>query len=83
MEQADSLSRQPDQQIGVERDNEDRVLVKKEWLEVRAMQVAEIVIEGIDFLEKIRKLEAKDDEMIKAVEEMKQAGVKMLRDKEW
>jgi len=67
----------------VERDNEDRVLVKKEWLEVRAMQVAEIVIEGIDFLEKIRKLEAKDDEMIKAVEEMKQAGVKMLRDKEW
>jgi len=67
----------------VERDNEDRVLVKKEWLEVRAMQVAEIVIEGIDLLEKIRKLEAKDDEMIKAVEEMKQAGVKMLRDKEW
>ena len=67
----------------MERDNEDRVLVKKEWLEVRAMQVAEIVIEGIDFLEKIRKLEAKDDEMIKAVEEMKQAGVKMLRDKEW
>ena len=59
------------------------MLVKKEWLEVRAMQVAEIVIEGIDFLEKIRKLEAKDDEMIKAVEEMKQAGVKMLRDKEW
>ena len=57
--------------------------MKKEWLEVRAMQVAEIVIEGIDFLEKIRKLEAKDDEMIKAVEEMKQAGVKMLRDKEW
>jgi len=67
----------------VERDNEDRVLVKKEWLEVRAMQVAEIVIEGIDLLEKIRKLEAKDDEMIKAVEEMKQAEVKMLRDKEW
>ena len=67
----------------MERDNEDRVLVKKEWLEVRAMQVAEIVIEGIDFLEKIRKLEAKDDEMIKAVEEMKQAEVKMLRDKEW
>ena len=57
--------------------------MKKEWLEVRAMQVAEIVIEGIDFLEKIRKLEAKDDEMIKAVEEMKQAEVKMLRDKEW
>ena len=25
----------------------------------------------------------KDDEVVKAVEEIKQAGVKMLRDKEW
>jgi len=47
------------------------------------VQVAEVIIEGVDLLEKIRKLEAKDDEVIKAVEEMKQAGVKMLRDKEW
>jgi len=30
-------------------------LVKKEWLEVRVMQVAEIVIEGVDLLEKIKK----------------------------
>jgi len=41
--------------------------------------VAEVIIEGVDLLEKIRKLEAKDDEVIKMVEEMKQAGVKMLR----
>jgi len=47
------------------------------------MQVAEIVIKGIDFLEKIRKSEAKDDEVIKAVEEIKQTEVKILRDKEW
>ena len=40
-------------------------------------------MEGIDILEKIRKSEAKDDEVIKAVEEMKKAGVKTLRDKEW
>jgi len=33
--------------------------------------VAEIVIEEIDLLEKIRKSEAKDDEVIKVVEEMK------------
>jgi len=31
-------------------------------------------------LEKIRKSEAKNDEVIKVVEEMKKAGVKMLRD---
>jgi len=28
-------------------------------------------------------LRVKDDEVVKAVKEMKQAGVKMLRDKEW
>ena len=40
-------------------------------------------MEGINILNKIRKSEARDDEVIKAVEEMKKAGVKMLRDKEW
>ena len=76
-------SRHLDWQIEVERDNENRVLVKREWLEVRATQVAEIIIEGVDLLEKIKKLDAKDNEMIKVVEEMKQAEVKMLRDEEW
>jgi len=47
------------------------------------MQVVEVIIDGIDLLEKIRGSEAKDDEVVKAVEEMKQAGIKMLRDKEW
>ena len=37
----------------------------------------------MDLLEKIRGSEAKDDEVIKAVEEMKWAEEKMLRDKEW
>ena len=37
----------------------------------------------IEKIEKIQKLEARDDEMIKAVEEMKKAGVKVLRNKEW
>ena len=55
----------------MERDNEDRVLVKKKWLEVRAMQVTEVVIEEVDLLEKIRKSEAKDNKVIKAVEKMK------------
>ena len=43
--------------------------------------MAEVVIKRIDLLEKIRKSEAKDDKIIKAIEEIKQAGVKMLRDK--
>ena len=37
----------------------------------------------MDLLDKVRKCEAKDNEVIKAVEEMKRAGVKMLRDEEW
>jgi len=66
----------------VERDNEDRVLVKKEWLEVRTVQVVEVVFKEVNLLEKIRKSEVKDDKVVKAVEEIKQAKVKMLRDKE-
>ena len=77
MERVDNLSRYLDWQMGVERDNEDRVLVKKEQLEIKAIQVAEVVIKRIDLLEKIRKSEAKDDKIIKAVKEIKQAGVKM------
>ena len=58
-------------------------MIKKEWMEVRAMQVEEVIIEGVDLIEKIKKSEAKDDKVIKAVEEMKRAGVKVLRDEEW
>ena len=67
----------------VERDNEEQTLVKKEWLEARMVQVLEVVIDGVDILDKIRKSEAKDDEVVKVVEKMKRAGVKVLRDEEW
>jgi len=42
-----------------------------------------MVIKGVDLLEKIRKSEAKDNEVVKMVEEIKQAGIKMLRDEKW
>jgi len=83
MGRANSLSRRLDWQKGVERDNKNKTLLKKEWLEVRATQVAEVIVDEVDLLEKIRGSEAKDDEIVKAVEEMKQTGVKMLRDEEW
>jgi len=34
-------------------------------------------------LRKLKKSEAKNDEVIKVVEEMKKAGVKVLRNEEW
>jgi len=36
----------------------------------------------VDLLEEVRKLKVKDDEIIKTVEEMKRAEVKILRDEE-
>jgi len=57
-------------------------LVKKEWLKMKKVRVAEVIIEGVDLLDKVRKCEAKDNEAVKAVEKMKWAGVKMLRDEE-
>jgi len=52
-------------------------------LEVRKIEKVEVIVEGMDLLEKVKQLKVKDDEVIKAVEEMKQAGVKILRDEEW
>jgi len=57
------------------------VLLKPEW--VKDIWIGEVIVEGVDILERIRKSEARDDEVVKAVEEMKKAGVKILRDKEW
>ena len=66
----------------MEKDNEDQRLVKPEWLEVRKMETVEIIVDGVDLLEEVRKSKVKDNEVVKAVEEMKRAGVKMLRDEE-
>jgi len=57
-------------------------LVKSEWLEVRKTKRIKVIIERIDLLEKVRKSKVKDNKIVKIVEEMKQAGVKILRDKE-
>ena len=83
MGKADSLSRRPDWEVGVERDNEDETLVKKEWLENRRTEKVEVIVERVDLLEKIKQSRVRDDKVVKVVEEIKQAGVKVLRDKEW
>jgi len=57
-------------------------LVKREWLKARAVKISEVVIDRVDILDKIRRSKAKDNEVIKVVEEMKWAGVKVLRDEE-
>ena len=76
---ADSLSRRLDWEVGIEKDNKNKTLVKPEWLEVRKTETVEIIIDGVDLLEEVRRSKIKDDEVVKVVEEMKRAGVKMLR----
>ena len=71
MKKADSLSRRPDWEIGVERDNEDETLVKLEWLEVRKTKKVKVIVEGMDLLKKVKQLKVKDDKIIKAVEKIK------------
>jgi len=52
-------------------------------LEVRKTEKVEIIVKGIDLLEKVRQSKVKDNEVVRAVEEIKQAGVKMLQDEKW
>jgi len=85
MGRADSLNRRADCVEGIERDNENQIMLKKEWLEIRVMEKGQLLIEGAEekIIKKIKKSEAKNNEVIKAVEEIKKAGVKVLRNKEW
>ena len=81
MGRVDSLSRRVDWAEGVERDNENQIMLKEKWLEVRAM---EQLIEGPEeeIVKRIKETRDKDEKVIKVVEEIKKAGVKMLRDEE-
>jgi len=74
----DGLSRRPDWQERVERDNEDQKLIKPEWV-----REAETLVEEGDLKERIKRVQEDDEKVVKAVEELKKAGIKMLKDEEW
>jgi len=78
MGKADGLNRRPDWQEGVEKDNEDQTLIKPEWV-----RGAETIVEERNLRERIKTAQRGDKKMVKAVEELKKAGVKTLRDEEW
>ena len=81
MGKVDGLSRRLDWKVGVEKNNENQIVVKEGWL--RSMQ--EVVIEGpeVVILEKIKKARSKNEDIVKIVEKMKRAGVKELQRNEW
>jgi len=76
MEKVDGLSRRLDWKIGVDKDNENQVIIKDNWI----CNLQEVVIEGseVDIIEKIKKARSKDEDVVRVVEEMKKVGVKEL-----
>jgi len=74
----DRLSRRSDWKVGVERDNENQVFIKDNWI----CSLQEVVIEGpeVELLEKIKKARNKDEDVVRVVEEMKKTKVKEIRE---
>ena len=81
MGKADELSRRADQKVEVDKDNENQVFIKDNWIR----SIYEVVVEGpeVNLVEKIKKTRSRDEDVIRVVEEMKKAGVKELREDEW
>jgi len=78
MGKADGLSGRLDWQEGVERDNQDQTLIKLEWI-----RGAETIVKEGNLRDRIKAAQKGDEKVVKAVEELKKAGVKTLRDEEW
>ena len=81
MGKANGLSRRLDWKIRVDKDNENQVFIKDNWI----CKLQEVVIEEpeVDIIEKIKKARSKDENVVRVVEEIKKAGVKELRGNEW
>ena len=76
MGKADGLSRRPDWKVGVDRDNENQIVIKENWV----YSLQEVVLEGpeVDMLEKIKKARSRDEDAVRIVEEIKKVKVKEL-----
>ena len=76
MGKADGLSRRSDWTKGTDKDNDNQILIKDNWVH----NLVEVVIEGpeVDIIEKIKKARSKDKDIVRVVEEMKKVKVKEL-----
>jgi len=72
----DGLSRRSDWKVGVDKDNENQVLVKDNWIH----SIQEVVIEGpeVEIIEKIKRARSKDKDVVRVVKKMKKVIVKKL-----
>ena len=62
--------------MGVENNNNNQVFIKDCWLH----SLHEVIVEEpeVDIVEKIKKARDKDKKVVRVVEEMKKAGMKIL-----
>ena len=81
MGKADGLSRRPDWKVGMDKNNKNQIIIKDNWL----CKLEEVLIEGpeVDIIEKIKKTRSKDKKVVRIVEKMKKAGVKVIQGEEW
>jgi len=81
MGKANRLSRRVDWKVEIDKDNDNQVFIKDDWIH----SMYEVVVEGpeVELLKKIKKARSRDEDVIRVVEEMKKAGVKKLRGNEW
>ena len=81
MGKVDGLSQRADWKVGVDKDNDNQVFIKDNWI----CSMYEVVVEGleVELVEKIKKARSKDKDVVRVVEEMKKAGVRELRGNEW
>ena len=80
MGKVDGLSRRADWKVGTDKDNDNQVFIKDNWI----CSMYEVVVEGpeVELVEKIKKVRSKDEDVVRIVEEMKKTGVKELRGNE-
>ena len=85
MAKADALLRHMNLRKGIESDNKDITLLKPEFFCVCALHQDHLLIEGEEekLLSKIRSSKDHKEGVVKAVEELKQSGTKMIRFDEW
>jgi len=62
----------------VKKDNENQKLIKPEWI-----RGVEMIIEEGNLKERIRRAQERDKKVVKAVEKLKRAGIKMFKNEEW
>ena len=73
MGKANGLSQRVNWQKEIKKNNKDRILIKPEWI-----RGVEMLVKDGNLRERIKKTQEGDKKVVKAVEELKKAGMKSL-----